>query len=114
MADILLTGLEAGTNTNLLANSRLETIPGGAQFLHFRCSANLLDASNQYALTIELPGGGIPVDGQQVPANGDGATGVLDERTLLQWTWPAVVGGRFIISIVETGTALFTWLAQLR
>jgi hypothetical protein len=54
------------------------------------------------------------MDGQLVPANGDGATGVLDERTLLQWTWPAVIGGRYIISIVETGTALFTWLAQAR
>ncbi len=114
MADILLTGLEAATSTNVLANSRLETIPAGAGFLHFRCSANLADATNQWALTLELPNGLIPVDGQIVPANGDGATGVLDERTLMQWTWPAVPGGRFIISVAETGTALFFWLAQLR
>lgn len=114
MADILLTGLEAATNTNVLANSRLETIPAGASFLMFRCSANLNDATNSFALTIELPNGLIPVDGQPVPANGDGATGVLDERTLMQWTWPAIPGGRFIVSVVETGTALFFWLAQLR
>ncbi len=114
MADILLTGLEAASNTNVLANSRLETIPAGATFLRFRCSANLADAANQFALTIELPNGLIPVDGQIVPANGDGATGVLDERTVMQWTWPAVPGGRFIVSVVETGTALFFWLAQLR
>ncbi len=114
MADILLTGLEAASNTNVLANSRLETVPAGAQYLHFRCSANLADATNQFGLTIELPNGLIPVDGQIVPANGDGATGVLDERTVMQWTWPAVPGGRFIISVVETGTALFFWLCQLR
>ncbi len=114
MADILVTGLEAASNTNLLNGSRLETIPAGASFLHFRCSANLADATNQYALTIELPNGLIPVDGQICPANGDGATGVLDERTLMQWTWPAIPGGRFIISVVESGTALFFWLAQLR
>ncbi len=114
MADILITGLEAASNTNLLGGTRLETIPAGARFLHFRCSANLNDASNSYALTIELPLGTIPVDGQSVPANGDGATGVLDERTLLQWTWPAIPGGRFIIAVVETGTATFNWLAQLR
>ena len=114
MTDIMVTGLEAASNTNLLANSRLETIPAGTSRLHFRCSANLGDASNQFSLTIELPNGLIPVDGQFVPANGDGATGVLDERTLLQWTWPAVVGGRYIFSIVETGTALFTWLVQAR
>ena len=114
MADILLTGLEAATNTNVLASSRLETIPAGAEYLHFRCSANLNTAAANFALTIELPNGLIPIDGQVVPGNGDGATGVLDERTLMQWTWPAIPGGRFIISIVETGTAVFFWLAQLR
>ncbi len=114
MADIILTGLEAGSNTNVLANSRLETIPAGASFLHFRCSANLGNAANNFVITIELPLGTIPIDGQQVPANGDGATGVLDERTLMQWTWEALPGGRFNIAIVETGTALFFWLAQLR
>ncbi len=114
MSDILVTGLEIATNTNLLANTRLETIPAGSSYLHFRCSASVGDASNQYALTIELPNGAIPVDGMFVPGNGDALTGVLDERTLLQWTWPAVVGGRFIISIVESGAATFTWLAQLR
>lgn len=114
MADILVTGNEVASNTNLLSGTRLETIPAGASFLLFRCSANLNDATNRYALTIELPLGTIPVDGQEVPANGDGATGVLDERTLMQWTWPALPGGRFIISVVETGAAVFTWLAQLR
>lgn len=114
MADILLTGFEAASNTNLLSGTRLENIPAGATFLHFRCSANLNDASNSYALTIELPNGLIPVDGQRVPSNNPSLGGVLDERTLLQWTWAAVPGGRFIISIVETGTTLFTWLAQLR
>ena len=114
MADILVTGNEVASNTNLLTGTRLETIPAGAAFLHFRCSVDLNDASNNYALTIELPLGTIPVDGQRVPANAQGADGVLDERTLLQWTWPALPGGRFIISVVESGTAVFTWLAQLR
>jgi len=114
LADIIVTGNEAASNTNLLTGTRLETIPAGARFLHFRCSANLNDATNNYALTIELPLGTIPVDAQRVPANGDGASGVLDERTLLQWTWPAVPGGRFIIAVTETGAAVFTWLAQLR
>lgn len=113
MPDILLTGLEVASNTNLLADSRLETIPAGASFLHFRCSVDSADTTNQVALTIELPSGLIPVDGQIVPANGDGKIGALDERTLLQWTWPAV-SGRFLISIVETGAVNFFWLAQLR
>ena len=114
MADILITGIENATNTSLLAGTRLETLPAGASFLHFRCSANVLTTASDFRLTIELPSGLIPVDNQLVPANGDGAQGVLDERTLMQWTWPAIIGGRFILSIVETGTTIFTWLAQLR
>ncbi len=114
MPDILLTGLEIATNTSLLANSRLETLPQGSSFLHFRCAANVTNGTNNMRRTIELPSGLIPVDGQLVPANADGTSGVLDERTLMQWTWPAIVGGRFIISIVEAGTAEFFWLAQRR
>lgn len=114
MADIMIMGNEAASNTNLLAGTRLETIPAGAGSLHFRCSADLNVAANNWALTIELPLGTIPVDGQRVPANGDGTAGVLDERTLLQWTWPAIPGGRFILSVVETGTAVFSWMAVLR
>ncbi len=114
MPDILLTGLEPATNASLLAGTRLESLPQGSSMLHFRCSATITTATNNMRLTIELPNGMIPVDGQLVPANADGVNGVLDERTLMQWTWPAVIGGRFIISIVELGISEFFWLAQLR
>lgn len=114
MADIMIMGNEIATNANLLGGTRLETIPAGASFLHFRCSADLNTAAANWALTIELPLGTIPVDGQRVPANANAAEGVLDERTLMQWTWPAVPGGRFLLAVVETGTAVFTWMAQLR
>ncbi len=115
MSDILITGQEAAANTNLFANSRLETLPSGASFLHFRCAADVNNATNAMSMTIELPSGLIPVDGQRVLAAAGNIVGALDERTLMQWTWPAETGGRFIISVVDTnGTAtLFTWLAQL-
>lgn len=114
MSDILITGNEIASNTNLFANTRLETIPAGSSFLHFRCSADLNTAAANFAMTIELPNGLIPMDGQRVPGNALAIEGVMDERTLLEWTWPAVIGGRFVISVVETGTTVFTWLAQLR
>ena len=109
---ILITGFEAASNTDLLANSRLTSIPYVGQ-LQFRCSANLNDASNSYALTIELPDGRIPVDGQRVFSSNPSLGGVLDERTLMQFEFGAQFGGHFIISVVETGTALFTWAAAL-
>lgn len=115
MADILLTGQEVAANTNLFSNSRLETLPAGATWLHFRCIADLNNATNAMSMTIELPSGLIPVDGQLVLAAAGNVVGALDDRTLMQWTWPATTGGRFIISVVDTnGTAtIFTWLAHL-
>ncbi len=115
MPDILLTGQEVAANTNLLAGTRLETIPAGSRALHFRCSADLNNATNAMSLTIELPSGMIPVDGQRVLSGVGNTVGDLDERTLMQWTWYAVPGGRFILSVADVnGTAtVFTWLAQL-
>ena len=115
MPDILLTGQEAAANTNLLQNTRLETIPGGSRALIFRCSADVSNPTNAMALTIELPSGVIPVDGQQVLADAGNTIGALDERTLMQWSWYATPGGRFIISVVDlNGTAtVFSWLCQL-
>ncbi len=109
---ILITGQEAASNTDLLANSRLTSIPYAGE-LQFRCSSSLADASNSYALTIELPDGRIPVDGQLVFGVNPTLAGVLDERTLMQFSFGAMFGGHFIISVVETGTAVFTWAAAL-
>ncbi len=114
MSDILVTGFEIASNSNLLTGTRLETIPAFSRLLHFRCSCSDNSSTNHALLTIELPNGAIPVDGQRVPANQDNTIGTLDERSLLQWTWAAVVGGRFIISIVEVGAVSFVWLAQLQ
>ena len=115
MPDILITGQELAANTNLLNGTRLETIPAGSRALHFRCAADLSNGTNAMSLTIELPSGMIPVDGQQVLAAADNIVGALDERTLMQWTWYAPAGGRFLLSVADlNGTAtIFTWLAQL-
>ncbi len=109
---ILITGVEAASNTDLLANTRLTSIPYAGR-LQFRCQASLADATNSYALTIELPGGATPVTSQIVMADNPALGGVLDERTLMQFEWPAMFGGHFIISVVESGTAIFTWAAAL-
>ncbi len=109
---IIITGVEAGSNTDLLANSRLTSIPYAGR-LQFRCQASLMDATNSYALTIELPGGLIPVDSQLVLGNNPALGGVIDDRTLMQFEFGANFGGHFIISVVESGTAFFTWVAAL-
>ncbi len=109
---ILITGVEAASNTDLLANTRLTSIPYAGR-LQFRCQASLSDATNNYTVTIELPDGRIPVDAQQVFGNNPALGGVIDERTLMQFEFGATFGGHFIISCVESGTAFFTWAAAL-
>ncbi len=113
---IYLTGQEAASNTDILNNTRLTSLPyGGA--LTIQCLANLNNATNNYSITIQLPDGSVPVDGQRVSAGQEveGALGgQLDDRLLDQWTFPATIGGHFIIDFTETGAAIVTWRVVLR
>ncbi len=110
---IIESAVITATNTDILNNTRLNSIPYNGM-LTFDVLADLNNATNNYVVTIQEANGDVPIDAQPVPATNPALGGVLDERTLLQWTWPALPGGRFIISVVETGAAVFTWLAQLR
>lgn len=110
---ILESGLVAATTTDLLSGGRLNAIPyGGRLTLQFQ--ADLADASNQYALTVQLPNGDVPVDAQLVPGTTQVDIGILDERQMLQMTFKATQGGHFQIILTETGTAVCIWRAILR
>jgi len=113
---IYLTGFEAATNTDILLNTRLSSIPHSGS-LTIQCLANLNNATNSYAITIQLPAGDVPVDSQRVSSGQEveGALGgQLDSRLLDQWTFQATQGGHFTISFTETGTAVLTWRVVLR
>ncbi len=113
---IYLTGVEIATASDLLNDTRLSSIPYGGQ-LTIQCLANLNNATNRFAITIQLPDGKVPVDGQFVSAGQEveGALGgQLDSRLLDQWTFPAAQGGHFTISLTETGAAIATWRIVLR
>lgn len=113
---IYLTGGEVASNTDILNGTRLSSIPYGGQ-LTIQMLANLNNATNRYVVTIQLPDGKVPVDGQPVSAGQEveGALGgQLDSRLLDQWTFPAAQGGHFTISVTETGTAVVTWRIVLR
>jgi len=113
---IYLTGFEAATNADLLLNTRLSSLPYGGQ-LTIQMLANLNNATNGYVVTIQLPDGNVPVDGQRISAGQEveGALGgQLDTRLVDQWTFPATQGGHFTISVTESGTAVLTWRIVLR
>ncbi len=105
--------LIAATNTDVLSGGRLNAIPYGGQ-ITFQFLADLGDAANFYTLTIQLPSGEVPVDGQVVSASSSAADMVLDNREILQFTFPAGQGGHFTVSLTETGTAVCAFVAVLR
>lgn len=101
------------TNADILNGTRLNSIPYNGT-LTFEVQADLSNATNSFAMTIQLPNGDVPVDSQLVPGVNPSLGGVLDERTLFRMSFPAFQGGHFNISLTETGTAICTWQAVLR
>ncbi len=104
---IYLTFNLTATDADLLNNTRLSSIPNNG-VLVVQAQANLGNATNRYNMTIQLPGGEVPVDAQQVSAGqeGDALGGQLDSRYLDMWSFPATQGGHFTIAMTETGTAI--------
>ncbi len=100
------------TNTDVLSVGRLNAIPYNGK-LTLRFLADLATAAAQYVLTIQKPGGEVPVDAQLVQASSSGADGVMDERELMQFVFSASQGGHFTVSLTETGTAVCMFQAIL-
>jgi hypothetical protein len=105
--------LISATNTDVLAGGRLNSIPYNGQ-LTLDFLADLGDVTNNYVLTLQLPNGDVPIDGQVVPASGAGVDMLLDDRELLRVTFPAFSGGHFVVSLTESGTATCAFRAILR
>lgn len=101
------------SDTDVLNGTRLNAIPYNG-LLTVQVSANLANATNNWSLTIQLPNGDVPVDSQIVVGTNPALDGVLDDRTLMMFSFPATQGGHFTISLTETGTAIATWRAVLR
>jgi len=105
--------LVSATNTDLLNGTRLNSIPYTGS-ITFRFLADLGTSTSFYSLTIQLPGGEVPVDSQTVPASGAATDMLMDERELLQFTFAATFGGHFTVSLTETGTSVCAFQAILR
>lgn len=109
---IYVSGIEAASNTDILSGTRLNAIPyAGVLTFDVLCQFN--DATNFFSMTVQLPNGDVPVDSQRVPSTNPVLAGVLDERTLARFVFPATIGGHFNISLTESGTAVCTWRAVL-
>lgn len=110
---IFESSLVSATNVDLLSAGRLNAIPYNGQ-LTLRFLADLGDATNNYVLTIQLPDGSVPVDAQTVQASASGLDFDMDDRQVLQFSFPATQGGHFTVSLTENGTATCAFQAVLR
>lgn len=110
---IFESSLIEATNTDVLSVGRLNSIPY-AGVLTLRFLADLGTAAARFVLTIQLPDGSVPVNAQVVPASSSGSDMVMDEREVLQFSFGAMNGGHFTVSLTETGTAVCTFQAILR
>lgn len=106
---IIVSGLEAATNADILQGTRLQTIPASGT-LTFEMQASDSDATNFYTVSVQMPGGDTPMNAVRIPAgNTSGLAGVIDERTDLQATFPIQQGGHCVFSAVEAGAAEIAW-----
>ena len=106
--EIILSDFVSATTADLLSGTRLQTVPAGG-IMTFQFLADLNDASNNYALTIQLPGGDTPINAQKVPGVNPSLAGVLDERQLFQYSSLIGQGGHCVVTLTETGTAICTY-----
>jgi len=100
------------TNADVLSVGRLNSIPYNGQLELAFLSDLGTDAAN-FVLTIQEPGGDVPVDAQRVFASGSGNDMVVDQREVMRFRFRATQGGHFIVSLTETGTAVCAFIAIL-
>lgn len=106
---IILSGQEAGSNADILQGTRLQTVASNG-VLTFEIQASDNDGTNNYTVSVQMPGGDTPMNATRIPAgNATGLAGVIDERTDLQASFPISQGGHCVFSCLETGDAELSW-----
>lgn len=106
---IIETGRLAGTNTDLLTSTRLQTAPSDGTML-FQVQASDNDGTNNYVVDIQLPDSDVPLIAQQVPMGRTaGLGGQLDSDMMMQFAAQVGKGGRVVFGMTETGDAEADW-----
>jgi len=109
MTVIIVSGQEAASNADILQGTRLQTVPANG-VLSFELQASDNDATNNYTVSVQLPGGATPMNATRIPTGGStGLAGILDSREDLQASFRVAQGGHCVLSCTETGDAELTW-----
>jgi len=106
---IILSSQEAGSNTDILQGTRLQTVPASG-VLSFELQAADNDGTNNYVASVQMPNGDTPMNAVRIPCgNSTGLAGVIDGRTALKARFRIAQGGHCVFSTVETGDSELTW-----
>jgi len=108
MGPIILSGQELATNADILQGTRLQTVPSGG-ILTFELQSDKNDATNNFAISIQMPNGDTPLNSTRVPTCNPSLAGVIDERQNLTVSFPIMQGGHCVFSATESGAAALTW-----
>lgn len=103
---IVLSSTEIATNADILQGTRLQTVPMGG-YLTFELQSSVNDATNNFAVSVQMPNGDTPLNDVNVSAGV--TTGALNNNDKMQITLPVAQGGHTVFSCTETGTAQLTW-----
>lgn len=103
---IVVSGLEAASNTDMLQGTRLQSMPGPGT-LTLEAQATVNDASNNMAIDLQLPGGDNPMSLVLAPA---GVTaGGMNANDKMIATFFVTQGGHAVFAATETGTSVLNW-----
>ena len=106
---IVLSGIISTTTADILQGTRLQTVAANG-VLTFELQASDNDATNGFAVSLQMPGGDTPMNGVRIPCgNTASLAGVIDERTNLTISLPIAQGGHPVFSATETGTAVLAY-----
>lgn len=105
---IVESGIVAATNGDLLTATRLQTAPSDGTLL-FQMQASDDDATNNYAVTLQMPDSDVPMDGQRVPGGETAGLARLSQEYMLQYVAEIGKGGRVVFALTETGDAEALW-----
>jgi len=109
MGPIILSALETGSNADILQGTRLQTVPAGGS-LTFEMQASDADGTNNYVVSIQLPGGDTPLESVLVPSGRvAGLAGNLNGDDKMMASFPVGQGGHTVFSIVEAGAGELIW-----
>ena len=108
MGPIILSDLELASNSDILQGTRLQTVPAGG-VLTFELQANENSATNNYAVSVQMPNGDTPLNNVRIPGTNPAIEGVIDERQNLTVSFPIMQGGHCVFSATESGSCDLTW-----